>query len=258
MFLDIFILFILAVSTMLAFMRGFIREALTLVTITVALAATYYGGPLLSPLMDSWLGVVHGETQKVLGILPLAYASLGLAYGLIFITLLIVFSISSNALAEFVKSIGLGAIDRSLGALFGLIRGILLLAVLYLPLHFILDNQTKQEWFGNSRGHVYLEKSSLALAKLLPTGLISTDNDNSDKAAPTSPTTDEPSSARTKLKAMDLLKKNLDEADRKKLVHETIPPAPEKEDKTGGYDNDFREELDNLFEKNIKQPEFNE
>lgn len=257
MFLDIFVIFILAVSTLIAFMRGFIREALTLVTIAVALAATYYGAPHLQPFMNDWLGVQEGaaEPARLFGVIPMTIVSLLLSYGSIFIILLLIFSISSHFIAEFAKSLGLGAIDRSLGALFGLLRGLVLLAILYMPLHFLLDDQTKESWFGKSRSHVYLEKAAIALADYLPDDFI----EQQVETVQDSPLGDEDTikGAREKLQALDLLQKDLSDEDREKLMKLKDSKGMDSPD-SEGYSDEFRQELDTLFQENSDQPETNE
>ncbi|HCQ71782.1 MAG TPA: hypothetical protein DIU06_06510 [Rhodospirillaceae bacterium] len=253
-FLDIFAVFILAASTLIAFMRGFIREALTLVTISVALAATYYGAPHLQPVMNAWLGVTEGSNDKLFDVIPMTLVSLALSHGSIFIVLLVILSISSHFIAEFVKSIGLGAIDRSLGALFGLIRGIILLAILYLPFHFILDQNTKDGWFGSSKTHVYLEKTSQAMIKIVPDGWIEKRFVKAEKVAIEHK--EEIQGAREKLQALDLLQKMSDE-DREKLMglQENVDMDKLQSD---GYSDEFRQQLDSLIEENSEDMPVNE
>lgn len=254
MFLDIFAVFILAASTLIAFMRGFIREALTLVTISVALAATYYGAPHLQPVMNTWLGVTEGSNDKLFDVIPMTLVSLALSHGSIFIVLLVILSISSHFIAEFVKSIGLGAIDRSLGALFGLIRGIILLAILYLPFHFILDQNTKDGWFGSSKTHVYLEKTSQAMIKIVPDGWIEKRFVKAEKVAIEHK--EEIQGAREKLQALDLLQKMSDE-DREKLMglQENVDMDKLQSE---GYSDEFRQQLDSLIEENSEDMPVNE
>ena len=244
MFLDIFVLFILAVSTLIAFMRGFIREALTLVTLWVASAAAYYGGAHLEPFMNQWLGIEEGkEAGRLLGAIPMPLVSSALSYGLIFIVMLLIFSISSHFLAEFIKSLGLGAVDRSLGALFGFLRGLLLLAILYLPIHFLLDQKTKDSWFDGSRSIVYLEKASTTLADWLPEDLI----EETQSVAKQEQNEKTSSGAREKLQALDVLQ-SISPEDREKLLKlkesgGTIDPESQ------GYSDEFRQQLDSLFKE---------
>ena len=60
MIVDILVLAVLLISALIAFLRGFIREVLTITGVVGGLAAAYFGGPLLAPLMRGWLGVQEG------------------------------------------------------------------------------------------------------------------------------------------------------------------------------------------------------
>jgi len=126
MVIDIIVLVILLISAGIAFMRGFIREVLTIAGVIGGLAAAYFGAPILKPHMRGWFGVEEGVVpERLFGILPYDVLADALSYGLIFIIVVTVLSFVSHSLAEWARRTGLGAIDRSLGFLFGLIRGIL-------------------------------------------------------------------------------------------------------------------------------------
>lgn len=249
MILDIIILLLLAASTLIAFMRGFIREALTLLTLAATSLACYKGGPALNPIMDGWMGVTEGEKpEKLFNLIPMDFVSLISSYGLIFLILIIVFSIASHLIAEFIKSIGLGAIDRSLGALFGLIRGILLLAILYMPMHFLLDNESKQSWFKNSHGHPYLEQSAEALADMLPNDFIKDTQDNAEDIIDGATS----KNARDKLEDLEILPKALD------MIQKQTDNNEGNTDQEQGYDADIRRQLDRLIEESVQPDAGNE
>src|SRR5690606_40587932 len=88
--------------------------------------------------------------------------------GAIFILVVIMLSVFSHFLAEAAKSIGLGAVDRTLGFIFGLLRGVVLLGLLYLPVHLFIDKEAKESWFSGSKTHFYLERVSGAMAAYIP------------------------------------------------------------------------------------------
>lgn len=170
MIIDILVLIVLALSALIAFLRGFIREVLTIVGVLGGLIAAYHGGPVLLPLMEGWLGVDPNaeEPQRLFDIIPYTYVAQFLAYGSVFVIVVVILSIISHMIAEAVKSIGLGAVDRSFGVVFGLLRGILLLGILYLPVHLTIDDKTVDEWFDGSRTHVYIKATAEAISQYLP------------------------------------------------------------------------------------------
>jgi membrane protein required for colicin V production len=266
MIVDILVGIILVVSALIAFLRGFIREVLTIAGVVGGMAAAYYFSPHLQPFMRGWLGVDEAaeEPQKLFGIIPLSMAADALSYGAIFITVVIVLSIVSHLLAETIKSIGLGAIDRTLGIIFGLVRGILLLALLYMPVHLFVDDETKAEWFAGSQSHFYLAASSTWLAGFLPEETL---KNLEEQAGERSEQMKE--GARETLQKMDLLNKMAKPGEAP--VENPAPVAPEdgtpaaenpspepepepapQDGKGTGYDNQFRDQMDQLFEKKVE------
>lgn len=208
MFVDLVILGVLLVSAVFAFLRGFIREVLTILGVVGGLAASLAFGKQLVPLMNQWLGVdPHAEEpQKLMDIVPLTIVAEVLAYGSIFLIVVIVLSLVSGFLAGWARTIGLGAIDRTLGVIFGIARGVLVLAVLYLLPYLLFEADARQSWFQGSRMIVYIEKTSAWLAEFLPDSVKNTTPANAaDQASSLTKAT------RDKLKDLDLLKSEQEE-----------------------------------------------
>lgn len=169
MILDIAVLLIMIVSSVIAFLRGFIRELLTIVGVIGGIIAAWIGGPLLKEPMLEWIGGENeADGEKLFGLIPYDLASAGLSYGLIFIIVVIALTIISHIMSTSVKAMGLGAIDRSLGVLFGIARGVLVIALLYLPIHLFADEEQKKDWFKESQTHVYVDMVTNMISKKLP------------------------------------------------------------------------------------------
>ncbi len=233
MVFDVVVLVIILISALIAFLRGVIREILTIIGVVGGLAAAWYGGPILVPHMEKWLGVKEGvEPEKLLGILPYDILADILAYGSIFIVVVIGLSIVSHVLAEAARSIGLGPVDRTFGVIFGIARGILLLGILYLPFHVVIGQEQKASWFKESKTFFYVEQTSVALAGLLPEATM-------EKFKEDAQTIKEGVDTREKLQQIDLLKSN------GAPPEEELPPA---EGGASGYTDQFRDEMDELFE----------
>jgi len=141
MIFDAVILAAVILSSIIAFLRGFVREVLTIFGVVGGLAASYFGGPILVPLMRGWLGVKElakdEKPEELFGMIPMTIVADVCAYGLIFIVVVIILSVLSHFLATGVKAIGLGPVDRILGVLFGVGRAILLMALIYLPVYLL-------------------------------------------------------------------------------------------------------------------------
>lgn len=116
--IDIVVAGILLLSAIVAFFRGFVKEFLSLLGwIAAAVAALQ-----LYPIGADYLGSLIARREL---------AELVAGAG-IFIFALIVFSIVSSVIANAVKASQIGALDRSLGFAFGLLRGGALIAFAYL------------------------------------------------------------------------------------------------------------------------------
>lgn len=230
MIFDILVLIVLFISAGIAFMRGFIREVLTIAGVIGGLAAAYFGAPYAIPFVRGWLGVVEGEKpEKLFDILPYDVLADILTYGGIFIIVVIVLSLISHTLAESAKAIGLGAVDRTLGFIFGLVRGVILLGLLYLPVHLFIAEESKENWFKDSRTQIYLEKTAQAMEDLLP-------EDAEQKATEALETGKETNAIREKLKNIELLKPSEEK-------------LKEEEQKLDGYNEEFRDQMNELFEE---------
>lgn len=250
MFLDIFVLLLFFISGLIAFLRGFVREALSVVGLGLALGAAYLFGPALLPFVEGWLGIEEGvEVSKLFGVLPMDIVAMILSRGGVFLVVILIVSVITHFLAETIKSMGMGAVDRSMGAVFGLLRAALVVVVLYLPIHMLVEDDTKQDWFANSKTHFYVEAGANALANSMPGDLLKQKIDDTQQAMEDS---EAMNGAREKLQAMDLLREDLTPAERANLVREKFESGEiQKAFEGEGYSDDFRAKLDSLIEDNI-------
>ena len=135
------------------------------------------------------------------------------------------------------KSMGLGPIDRTLGVFFGLARGILLLGLIYLPFHLLMDEQSKTQYFSDSKSFTYIERTSNYLSEFLPESKdIENKIDDIEK-----------DTIKKKLFDNDILSNDDDGNDDKDT-------QPKKENTQTGYDQDKRETLENLIEDKATLP----
>jgi membrane protein required for colicin V production len=115
---DVVVIAVVGVSAIIAFLRGFVREMLTVGSWIGAAFVTVYGLNPLLPHMEGWIA------NKTV--------ALGATVAVLFIGSLIVFSVISHQLAKFVQGSALSAVDRSLGVAFGVLRGAILVSLAYL------------------------------------------------------------------------------------------------------------------------------
>lgn len=114
---DFALLGILGASTLLGVIRGLIKELLSLVAFGLAFLAAVWWGPSLAGF--SMLNWVSHE-----------YLRLGISYAALFVVTLLAVGLVNMAMAAMIRGTGLSPADRGLGAMFGFLRGVLLVLVL--------------------------------------------------------------------------------------------------------------------------------
>jgi membrane protein required for colicin V production len=151
---DLIIIAILALSALLAFMRGFVREVLSIGAWVGAALATIYGFPIAQPF-----------ARKYIEVALFADIAAGVA---IFVVALIILTVLSHALSRNVRSSALGAVDRSLGLLFGLVRGAVLVCLAYLVMAWAIPQEDRPVWVAEARTLPLVQQGAGLLLKILP------------------------------------------------------------------------------------------
>ncbi len=111
---DFALIGIVSVSVLIGVWRGVVYEVFSLLGWVVAFVLSQYCAPELAAMLP-----VTTEATRV-----------ALAYVLVFIAVLLVWAMLVWSLSRLIKAVGLGFIDGLLGALFGVLRGVLVVLVL--------------------------------------------------------------------------------------------------------------------------------
>jgi membrane protein required for colicin V production len=126
---DLAMLGVLALSAILAFFRGFVREVMGVGAWIGAIIVAFWFAPFVEPKFEQW---IHAKEIAD----PAAIA-------VVFVIALIVFSVISGWVGALVRGSVLGGVDRTLGILFGLARGAALLVFCYVAAGLVT---TPQDW----------------------------------------------------------------------------------------------------------------
>ena len=110
-YLDLAVLGVVLVSALLSMMRGFTREVLAIASWAAAAAAAYYFYPLVMPYLAPY---IHKEV-----------VAQAVAAAIVFFVTLIIVSLFTVRLSDAILDSKIGALDRSLGFVFGVARGFL-------------------------------------------------------------------------------------------------------------------------------------
>lgn len=113
---DFVLLTILAISIVLGLLRGLLKEVLSLVAYASAFLAAIWWGPTVSEWLTQWISQ--------------PFVSMTLAYLGVFIVVLLSIGVINMTLAALLNKTGLTPADHGLGAMFGLVRGVLFVLVL--------------------------------------------------------------------------------------------------------------------------------
>ena len=109
---DWFLVIVAGVSTLFAFMKGFIRVLFSLVGLTVGLLLASWNYVRLATWLERWVSSMA--------------AAEAVGFVVILCGVMIVFSLAAGFVRRTAKAVGLGFVDRVLGAGVGLARGVLL------------------------------------------------------------------------------------------------------------------------------------
>ena len=150
--LDWTLLSVLALSMLVGLVRGFVFECLSLAGWVVAWFAAQWTSPSLAPYIP--LGT------------PGSALNLGLAIALAFIGALIIWALLARLVRMVIHATPLSVMDRLLGAVFGLLRGsVLLLAVATVV---ALTPASQSKGWRASEGARWLGQALATLKPLLP------------------------------------------------------------------------------------------
>ena len=151
--LDGILLGITLVSAVLAMVRGFSREVLSLVSWAAAAAAAYLFYQPVLPFVQPY---INNETIAKIA-----------AAGAVFLVVLIVVSLITMKIADFIIDSRIGALDRTLGFLFGAARGVLLVVVAMLLFTWAVPDK-QPSWITNAKSKPLLDSLGEQLMGLLP------------------------------------------------------------------------------------------
>ncbi len=152
---DLVVLIIFIVSVLLSIVRGVVRESLSLVGWVVAyMAAKIFAKDFVIVLP---LSITDDSLRMVI------------SYVAVFMAVLIVMSMLTMLASALIRTVGLGLVDRFLGALFGFARG--LLVVLLLVLSAGLTTLPQEPFWKKALLSKPLETGVIMIMPWLPRGL---------------------------------------------------------------------------------------
>lgn len=214
--IDILVIATLLISGAFAYARGFVHEVLSIVGWVGATFATIYGTPVLKHFTYQFIGSTF-VADLVTG-------------ALIFIGVLVILSIITKQISSGVKSSALGALDRALGFLFGLLRGAVIVSLVWIGYEWMTPPKEQPKWIFEARTIALVIQGADMLKALAPP---------SEPDKNTDPNAKEPATPQSSTDSQNLLDKAIN----------AVPKAPD-DTTTPGYGQKERNEMDRLFQTN--------
>ncbi len=152
--LDVVLIVVMLVSGLLAMVRGFMREVLSITAWVLAAAVTLYSyGRLLPYAKQYFNNDIVADVAVVGGV---------------FVGTLLVVSVLTIRVSDMVLDSRVGALDRTLGFLFGLGRGLVIVVVAFQFFTWLVPDRSQPAWVKGAKSRVVLAGTGQWLISMLP------------------------------------------------------------------------------------------
>ncbi len=152
--LDIIVISVMLISGILAMVRGFLREVLSILSWVAAAAVTVIFYKQTLPLVQHYISQEMAATATTVAVL--------------FLGTLLIASIITARISDLVLDSRIGALDRTLGFAFGLARGLLLMVVAFLFFNWLVPEKGQPTWVLDAKSRPTLQSVGNWLIAQLP------------------------------------------------------------------------------------------
>lgn len=250
--LDIVILIGFAISMLIAFVRGFVTEMLSIIGLALFVLLVVYLSPLMQPLFEKYI------------------ASKILAQVVIFLVIMAVFYaiwiIGTDKLVVKIRKSTLSFMDRLFGLIFGLVRALIILGCCFLVTKILLPEELKKDTLKKSNFFIVAQTCSDVIEKVLPADFVENTMKSLEDMNKVEKDTKQKTDEKTEKEAEEIknLPAKVDQEQMNKIFEQLIKPEiksdkkPEAKKETGknnektGYDNSEIKNLNNLIDKTAK------
>ena len=156
--LDILILILTIVSMIYGYLRGLIKEILSIFSLLISV----YISINLYPDISSFI-------KKYIEMVILADS---ISFGILFLFIYSVINIFSNFIVSNISNTPLKILDKNFGILFGFFRALLIFSLINILLNWVIWKKNIPEWINSSRTMILINYTSYKFFKILPKGSI--------------------------------------------------------------------------------------
>lgn len=155
-FVDFVFISVIVISSVLAYNGGLIQESISVFAWIGTAFLTKYTFPIVEPKFASLFG---GSSM---------FSAMS-SYISVFVVTIMLISFMNKSLSVRLHKSNFGSIDKSLGFFFGFIRGILIMAVIYIMILWFMPNaKSRPDWIKDAKSKPILKVTSMFISSLLP------------------------------------------------------------------------------------------
>lgn len=151
---DFLVVLVVLASTGYAVWRGFLWETLTIFAWVAAAFGCIYFGPIVVPFTRSMVSMPWLATL--------------LGYAAVFLAVLIPFAFMTHRFSQSVKGSPIGPFDRALGAVFGVIRGLVIVGLAYIAFTWFVPVPDQPAWLTRAKTLPIIQRTDEVLLTLVP------------------------------------------------------------------------------------------
>jgi len=149
---DFSILMVILISALFAFMRGFSQEILSLFSWIVAISGSYF-------FANNFVNLINKFTENIV-------FSRILSYVIVFLVLIFFLSFLAKIFSNTIKKSYVGMLDRTLGFVFGIIRGYLIVSLCFYSFYKFYDGENV-DWIDKSKFDSIIKKTNFKILKII-------------------------------------------------------------------------------------------
>ena len=149
---DFSILMVILISAIFAFMRGFSQEILSLFSWIVAISGSYF-------FANNFVNLINKFTENIV-------FSRILSYVIVFLVLIFFLSFLAKIFSNTIKKSYVGMLDRTLGFVFGIIRGYLIVSLCFYSFYKFYDGENV-DWIDKSKFDSIIKKTNFKILKII-------------------------------------------------------------------------------------------
>ena len=151
---DYIYIIIIFASTVWATARGGVYETIATMSWVVAAISARFISPYLDKLLQSWIGVPDSTV-----------VTLVVSYFIVFFVILVVVGFINHKIRERIQDSFLSVVDKTLGVIFGILRSIILMGVIYWALLWYYSDMPRglPAWIADARTRPVMQLTAVKI-----------------------------------------------------------------------------------------------